>query len=278
MSSDADEYQSEIDRWLDGRTPDTPYSDAQQPHEWSQSPLRRYHTLQEPWVYVPPALVETAGDANAGLLLADIARWLEHSDEEGVGPRPGIRVIDGNVWLAKSMAALVAETGLTEARVKGGLNRLQDRGLVERAGRLQLLRPTRPFSVSGIRGMKVYGGFVRMTGDAAPAFILAQLHYWFSPGANQVARVRVRKEGVWWWAKTYRDLAAETGLTERRARSAVACLRRERLIETTVHRFAGLSTIHMRFNEGNFCQAWEEQWTVWWEGQAEQRNRGHVEL
>ena len=40
------------------------------PRQWSLSPLRDCHMDQQPWVSVPPGLVQTVGDANAGLLLA----------------------------------------------------------------------------------------------------------------------------------------------------------------------------------------------------------------
>jgi DNA-binding MarR family transcriptional regulator len=246
--------------------------------EWSLSPLRHYHMDQEPWVSVSPELVHTAGDANAGLLLADIVRFLP-ADDEDVLEKPGFRIRrDGRMWLVKPQAALVSETGLTDDQVKRGLAKLRDNGLIERLGHMTLLRPTRELSTNSDSVVKVYAGIVRLSGNAARGLVLSQMNFWFSPGEDQRVRVTQRRGEHRWLAKRYEELAAETGLTRNQAVSAVNNLRSRGLIHTSVHLFSGLSSLHLRFDEEEVRQAWEEQHTAWWESQARQRSTGHVEL
>jgi len=249
------------------------------PKAWSLSPLKHFHLEQEPWVFVWPELVQTAGDANAGLLLADIVRWMRPADEERLPPRSG-RFVDvaGARWLAKTRAAFVMETGLTESQVRGAMKRLRDRGVIERRGRTELLRPRRTFPPPGGRGVKVFARMVHMTGTAARGLVLSQLHYWFSPGRNQRARVTQRYQGEWWWAARYEDIAAQTGLSPRQARTAVERLERRGLIVTTIRRFQGRNTLHLRFHPAAFIAAWNEHFSTWMALQADPRFRGHIEL
>ena len=180
--------------------------------------------------------------------------------------------------LEKPQVALVSETGLSDSQVKRGLAKLRDQGLIERLGHFEYLRPTRTFPQDSDRIVKVYAGVVRMAGNAARGLVLSQMNYWFSPGRDQRTRVRNRRDGQFWLVKRYEELAAETGLTRSQAVSAVKYLRDRGLIHTSVHRFAGLSSLFLRFDEIRFRAAWEEQDTAWWESQAEQRRTVHGEL
>jgi hypothetical protein len=252
---------------------------VERPQAWSLSPLRHYHMEQQPWVAVPPELVQAAGDPNAGLLLADIVRFLPSFDDENVRERPGIRArFNDKLWLMKSQAALVSETGLTDSQVRLGIKKLQDQDLIERLGRLEYIRPTHDFILSRNRKIRAYAGVVRLAGNAARGLILSQMNYWFSPGRNQRARVTQHRAGHLWVAKRYEEWAAETGLTRNQVVSAVKGLSSRGLIHSSVHRFAGLTSLFLRFDEEAFRQAWEEQHTLWWESQAEQRRTGHGEL
>jgi DNA-binding MarR family transcriptional regulator len=234
---------------------------------------------QESWVFLPPELIRTAGDVNAGLLLANIVCWMKGGGEEGPTDKPGLREMkDGRIWLVRSQAALAADTGLSDSQVKRGMAKLLQQGLVERLGRLELLRPTREFDVNGSRGVKIYAGMVRMVGKVAQALILGQLNYWFSPGEDQQVRARCRRGGHLWVAKTHEDLATEIGLTARQTRNGVDNLRRRGLIHTEVHRFDGVPTLHLRFAEGQFREAWEEQSRSWWQCQGHNRNGSHTEF
>ncbi len=83
-------------------------------------------------------------------------------------------------------------------------------------------------------------------GNLYRAFILNQIIYWFSPGKNGQPRVRVKKNGYLWLAKTYTDWGAECRVKPETARKAISWLRDHGYIQTKVHRFNGLTTVHIR--------------------------------
>ena len=100
------------------------------------------------------------------------------------------------------------QQGLEDQQVQRSLEQIG----IERSGRTELLRLTRMFEPPNKRGINVYARMVHMAGGAAHGIILSQMHYWFSPGRNQRARVTQQHQGEWWWAARYEDIAAQTGL------------------------------------------------------------------
>ena len=167
--------------------------------------------------------------------------------------------------------SLAHETGLTEKQVKLALRKLQSRGIVERLGRGELLRPTHPKIARGSQGMKVWAGLVRMAGNAAGGMILSQLHYWTSDDSSGHTRLRVHRNGFWWLAKACKEFGEETGLKTRQVRSAVDLLRRQGIIHKEAHLFRGLVTLHLRFDDDGFDHQWEEQEIARLERLAERR-------
>ncbi len=236
------------------------------------SPLSAKCLDQQPRVFVPRDLIHLAGDANAGLVLAQINYWLGISgkDDSVNGPRVKFTT-DGRHWLAKTRTCLARETGLTEMQVKLALKKLQKKRLVERLGRSEFLRPTHREVSKGCRGIKVWSGLVRMAGNAAGGLILSQLNYWTADGRDGKTRLRQYRDGFWWLAKAYEEFAEEMGLTPRQVRSAVDRLRGQDVIQTSTYRFNGLRTLHLRFADAGFERAWEEQELSWLEQQAARR-------
>ena len=96
-------------------------------------------------------------------------------------------------------------------------------------------------------------------------------------GADGRTRLRVYRDGHYWLAKTYPEWAAETGMTARSVRSAVAKLADRGVIQKTAHRFNGLSTLHMRFDDAGFEAAWEEQELAYFEQRAPHEAEGGSE-
>ena len=236
------------------------------------SPLSTKSLDQHPWVFVPRDLVRLAGDANAGLLLARINYGLGRDGHDESVNRPRVTVtIDGRHWLAKTRARFARKTGLSESQVRLALEKLQEKRLVERLGRTELLRPTHPEVPKGCRGIDVLAGLVRMAGNGAGGLILSQLHYWTADDRNGQTRLRMYRDGRWWLAKQYQDFAEETGLTPRQVRSAVDRLRGQGVIQTSTYRFDGLRTLHLRFDDAGFERVWEEQELSWLEQQADRR-------
>jgi predicted ArsR family transcriptional regulator len=109
---------------------------------------------------------------------------------------------------------------------------------------------------------------VRLSGNGDRGLILAQLCYWFGDGASGRTRASINRDASWWVAKTYGELARETGLAPRKVRSSVNFLERLGLLEGETHVFRGRPAVHYRFNYAAFNEAWEAQETEWWEQQA----------
>jgi hypothetical protein len=66
---------------------------------------------------------------------------------------------------------------------------------------------------------------IRLTTERPDLLVLAQLAYWFGIGWNGKLRTRIRQDGFWWVAKSYRQLERETGLTTDQVRWALCRLR-----------------------------------------------------
>lgn len=79
--------------------------------------------------------------------------------------------------------------------------------------------------------------------------VLAQLAYWFRRGPNGIrARKLLGETGYRWVAKSYADLAQETGLETHQVRQAVKTLTVRKIIVYETHRFGGLVMNHFRLD------------------------------
>jgi hypothetical protein len=247
--------------------------------EYSLSPLRHYLLEQEPWVFVWPELVRATCDANAAILLANILRWHRSAthDPEEVLRGNHLAEVNGHDWLPKKKAAFMMETGLTPSQVDSAFKRLIRLNLIERMGRSELVRPLAQFDPPN-RGTKVYARMVHMTKSGAQGLILGQMHYWFSPGRGNRARVRCKHQGLYWWADRHQDIAGKTGLSVRQIRNAIDGLKNRELIHTTTKKFSGRNHTLLRFNDSVFRARWEEHLIDWMAIQHDKRYQHHIEL
>jgi len=78
--------------------------------------------------------------------------------------------------------------------------------------------------------------------------VLGQLIYWFSLGKTGNLRAQVKRYRYFWVAKTYEELAAETGLSERQVRHAVSKLVRRSVLAKFVGLFGGRPSNYLRIN------------------------------
>lgn len=108
------------------------------------------------------------------------------------------------------------------------------------------------------KGTFVYFDYVRMTGDANAALLLAQIVYW-------TPRAKVYRDGKFWIAKTYQEWTDEIGISKvRTVRTAFNKLIEYNLIEKTVYRFGDTdneteettvrTVLHTRLNQEVFEQ------------------------
>lgn len=111
------------------------------------------------------------------------------------------------------------------------------------------------FATSGlITGLK-FGHCVRVPTslgdvcrDGTEMLVLAQLIYWFDVGRNGKIRTSTKRKGYYWVAKTYAQLAADTGLADRQVRHAVSKLVRRRVLVKRGGLFQGLRTNFLRIS------------------------------
>lgn len=219
----------------------------------TRNPAKLLAFDDDPRVFCLSDLTQRLGP-NEGLVMSQLVYWFREPEGDQ-RPRARARRDDGR-WLEKSGKALSAETGLTLRKTQRAVKSLRDQGLIEQHS--SLIRPTAAFCRTEIRntGVLVYAPTVRMTGDAAAAIVLSQVCYWSDNDHQGRCRLRVCKHGRYWVAKTYEDLAAETGLTDRRARSAVDRLAGQGLIVRDHFIFGGVRTMHLRLDPDVFGDAW----------------------
>lgn len=100
-------------------------------------------------------------------------------------------------------------------------------------------------------GVFLHKDYVKMLGgDMLAASVLSQIVYWYLPTEAGGPKLRVAKQEdgrqVWWLAKSHIDWEDELGITRKQSRKALDRLKKLGIIETTIHRFNGSPTTHIR--------------------------------
>lgn len=90
---------------------------------------------------------------------------------------------------------------------------------------------------------------VLVDNDAMVVLLLSQLVYWHGRTEKGVLRYGTArdKDGVYWLAKSAKELEKETLLTSKQIRRGVAVLSEAGIIITKLMRFMGHATLHIRF-------------------------------
>lgn len=85
------------------------------------------------------------------------------------------------------------------------------------------------------------------TPNGQERLVLGQLAYWFGASSSTgQPRARVKRDGYYWVATTYRKLGQQVGLDGRQVRYALDKLWEAGLVVTEVHGFGGRLMIHVR--------------------------------
>lgn len=109
---------------------------------------------------------------------------------------------------------------------------------------------TLKLALSAQRGCRLHFLFVDITDrDLVAGLLLGRIVYWFSPDSRGVPRVRVKKEGKTWLAKSRSDWWDETRITEDQYDRASKVLVDLGLIEVRNFHFAGRVTPHIWLNQ-----------------------------
>lgn len=93
-----------------------------------------------------------------------------------------------------------------------------------------------------------------LDGDAIAALIFSQIAYWYRRTEKGKSKLRVFKKGNYWLAKSAPHWHEETGVSEKQARRAIAVLKKKEFIATSVMRFDGSPTTHIRLTDLGYCQ------------------------
>ncbi len=97
--------------------------------------------------------------------------------------------------------------------------------------------------------------YIDIAGDILAGLMLSQIVYWHLPGKNGKTKLRVRKDGHFWLAKSYKEWWDEIRLTSHQARRALSILKEKGLVITQIRRFNGAPCNHIRINQESFMEA-----------------------
>ena len=87
--------------------------------------------------------------------------------------------------------------------------------------------------------------YIDLAGDLAAGVMLSQIVYWWLPNKSGKSKLRVKKEGYDWLAKTRHDWWDECRLKPRQADRALKILRDKGLIVTKIFKWNGNPTTHI---------------------------------
>jgi len=82
----------------------------------------------------------------------------------------------------------------------------------------------------GLRGTFVPRWVMQITSSKAELLVLAQLAYWFGKNANGDIRAKIKRNGYFWVAKTFRKLGKEVHLSRGQVRAAIRKLREKGIL------------------------------------------------
>jgi hypothetical protein len=93
---------------------------------------------------------------------------------------------------------------------------------------------------------------IKVAGDIVAGVLLSRIVMLCDPAALQNSGRCVRRDGVYWLAKTGEEWMAECGFTRRgQYRRAVSVLKRKKLIEVRLMMFQGITMNHTRLLQEN---------------------------
>jgi hypothetical protein len=98
------------------------------------------------------------------------------------------------------------------------------------------------------RSILFYPDYVDLLdGDVSAALMLSQIVYWYLPSKKTgLSKLRVLKDGKWWVAKSHPEWNHECGFSRRQTQRCLKVLEIKGFIETTVCKFNGTPTVHLR--------------------------------
>jgi len=103
--------------------------------------------------------------------------------------------------------------------------------------------------------------YVSIGGDLVVGSLLSQIVYWHRPDKNGKSKLRVKRHGHLWIAKTRKKWMQECRLTRKQYIRALSVLKQKGLIEVRVMRFAGKAMSHTRLLTDHLATALQVLWS-----------------
>lgn len=88
--------------------------------------------------------------------------------------------------------------------------------------------------------------YIDIAEDLIAGTLLSQIMYWFSPTKDGRSKIKVRKNGVLWLAKSRTDWEEEIRISPKQYDRAIRILSQKNLVEVKLFKFDGVPTTHIR--------------------------------
>lgn len=87
---------------------------------------------------------------------------------------------------------------------------------------------------------------LKVLGDYPLAALLTQIQYWTTPDQEGQSKLRVKRDGLFWIAKTREEWMEECTLSLDQYRRAISLLKKHDLVEVKMMKFRGITMSHLR--------------------------------
>ncbi|MGM1405172.1 DnaD domain-containing protein [Bacillus cereus group sp. BceL309] len=103
-------------------------------------------------------------------------------------------------------------------------------------------------------GYMVRLAYVDITGDLIAGILLGQIVYWYMPNEQGKSKLRVKKNGEFWLAKSREDWKDEIRITPKQYDRAIKILIEKGFVEVKKFKFNGAPTNHIKLNISEVTQ------------------------
>ncbi|TCO69549.1 hypothetical protein [Marinisporobacter balticus] len=93
--------------------------------------------------------------------------------------------------------------------------------------------------------------YVDVAGDLIAGLLLSQLIYWYLPSKEGTTKLRVKKDGELWLAKSRTDWYEEIRISPKQYDRAIKILKEKNIVETQLFKFSGSPMIHIKLKLDN---------------------------
>lgn len=103
--------------------------------------------------------------------------------------------------------------------------------------------------------------YIDMAGDLVAGVLLSQIVFWHLPSNTGVSKLKVELDGYLWLVKAKHEWWDECRISPKQFDRAIKALKERGLVQTSVHKFGGNPTTHIRIDPLGFLQGVERNIT-----------------